>query len=140
MADAGDRGSIALLLPAAVLVLLVLGSIAVDLALVQGGQRRLVDLAGSIATDAVGQVDVEAALATGHLAVDVAAGQRLADGAARLVAATDARLDEVACAVTAVADEVVVTCTGVVTPVIGRGLPGVGPRTVTGTDAARPAG
>jgi hypothetical protein len=135
-----DDGSIALLLPAAVLVLLVLGAIAVDLALVQGGQRRLVDLAGTVATDAVGQVDVDAAFATGQLAVDVAAAQGHADRAAAVAVAGDARLDTATCLVTVEADEVVVRCDGSVGPLLGAGLPGAGPRTVSATDRARPGG
>jgi hypothetical protein len=137
---AGDDGSSALLLPAAVLVLIVLGAIAVDLALVQGGQRRLVDLAGTLATDAVGQVDAEAALATGALAVDLAAAQRHADRATAALVATDARLRSASCVVAVDGDGVVVTCRGTVDPVVGRGLPGNGPRLITATDRARPAG
>lgn len=136
----GQDGSIALLLPAAVLVLLVLGAIAVDLAVVQGGQRRLVDLAGTLATDAVGQVDVDAALASGAAAIDLGAAQRHADRAAAALAATDARLRAVGCAVRGDGSGVVVTCRGTVDPVLGAGLPGNGPREVAATDRARPAG
>lgn len=136
----GEQGSIALLLPAAVLVLLVLGAIAVDLAVTQGGQRRLVDLAGTLATDAVGQVDVDRALASGAAGVDLAAAQRHADRAAAALAATDARLQAVACAVQGDGPGVVVTCRGTVAPVVGAGLPGNGPREVSATDRARPAG
>lgn len=133
-------GSIALLLPAAVLVLLVLGAIAVDLALAQGGQRRLVDLAGTIATDAVGHVDVDAAFGGGGVGVDLAAAQRHADRAAAAVVATDARLSSARCAVEGDGTGVQVTCRGSVEPVIGRALPGNRTRVVTATDRARPAG
>lgn len=136
----GDEASIALLLPAAVLVLLVLGAIAVDLALVQGAQRRLVDLAGSLATDAVGHVDVDGALATGRLGIDVDAAQRHADRATAALVATDARLRTADCVVRPDGDGVEVTCRGTVDPVVGRGLPGNGPREVTATDHARPTG
>lgn len=136
----GEEGSIALLLPAAVLVLIVLGAIAVDLAVVQGAQRRLVDLAGTLATDAVGQVEVDAALATGRSAVDQAAAQRHADRAAAALVATDARLRSAACDVALDGETVLVTCRGTVDPLLGRGLPGGGPRLVTATDRARPAG
>lgn len=137
---AGDDGSIALLLPAAVLVLIVLGAIAVDLALVQGGQRRLVDLAGTLATDAVGHVDAEAALATGTMTVDLAAAQRHADRATAALVATDARLRSASCVVAVDGEAIVVTCRGTVAPVVGRGLPGNAARLVTATDRARPAG
>lgn len=134
-----DEGSVVLLVPAAVLVLFVLGAIAVDLAVAQGGQRRLVDLAGSIATDAVGWVDVDAAFATGRHDIDLAVAQRHADRAAGAVAVSDARLRAVRCEVAPVADGVTVTCRGTVDPLLGGGLVG-GPREVTATDRARPAG
>lgn len=121
-------------------MLLVLGAIAVDLALVQGGQRRLVDLAGTVATDAVGHVDVDAALASGAVGIDLAAAQRHADRAATALAATDARVRTVACAVRADGVGVAVTCRGTVDPVIGAGLPGNGPRVVTATDRASALG
>ncbi|WP_052665420.1 hypothetical protein [Nitriliruptor alkaliphilus] len=134
-----EDASVVLLLPAAVLVLLVLGAIAVDLALVQGGQRRLVDLAGSVATDAVGHVDVEGAFAgTAH--VDLAAAQRHADRSAATLVATDARLRSASCLVAVADGGVRVTCRGTVDPVVGRGLPGNRAREVTATDHARPAG
>lgn len=134
-----EDASVALLLPAAVLVLLVLGAIAVDLALVQGGQRRLVDLAGSLATDAVGHVDVEGAFA-GTTAVDLGAAQRHADRSTAALVATDARLRSASCLVAATDGGVRVTCRGTVDPVVGRGLPGNRAREVTATDHARPAG
>lgn len=136
----GEAASIALLLPAAVLVLLVLAAIAVDLALQQGGQRRLVDLAGTIATDAVGWIDVDAALGTGQGTVDLAAAQHHADRSVAALVAADARLREARCAVHEEGEAVVVTCRGTVEPVVGRGLPGNGPREVTATDRARPSG
>lgn len=138
---ADEGGSIALLAPAAVLVLVVLGAIAVDLALVQGAQRRLVDLAGTVATDAVGQVDVDAALGGGELTVDRAAAQRHADRSAAALDAADARLRAVACAVDVDLAEVVVRCRADVDAVVGRAIPGApASREVTARDAARPAG
>lgn len=49
----GDRGSALMLLPAGVLIVLVLASIAVDMALLQLRQRQAFDLASSSANDAV---------------------------------------------------------------------------------------
>jgi hypothetical protein len=135
-----EDGSIVLLLPAAVLVLLVLGAIAVDLALAQGGQRRLVDLAGTVATDAVGQVDVDTVFATGQASIDLAAAQRHADRSVRAVVATDARLRRAVCVVSPDGDGVRVDCRGTVEPVWGRALPGNAPREVAATDRARPGG
>ena len=48
-----DRGSVLMLMPAAVLVVLVLGAIAVDLSLVHLARRELVVAAGAAANDAV---------------------------------------------------------------------------------------
>lgn len=136
-----EAGSVALLAPAAVLVLVVLGAIAVDLALVQTAQRRLVDLAGSIATDAAGQVDVDAALGTGHLVVDRGAAQGHADRSAAAVNATDARLQAVRCSVEIGDGEVAVTCRGEVAAVLGYAIPGTPTiRGVTARDVARGLG
>ena len=49
----GSRGSVLMLMPAAVLIVLVLSAIAVDLSIVQLGQRELVDAADAAANDAV---------------------------------------------------------------------------------------
>lgn len=48
-----DRGSVLMLMPAAVLIVLVLSAIAVDLSIVQLGQHQLVDAADAAANDAV---------------------------------------------------------------------------------------
>jgi Flp pilus assembly protein TadG len=55
----GESGSALLLMPAAVLVLFFLAGIAVDAAVQFLGQRRVADLAASVAQDAVASVDVE---------------------------------------------------------------------------------
>lgn len=48
-----QRGSVLMLMPAAVLVVLVLGAIAFDLSVVHLGERELVDAASAAANDAV---------------------------------------------------------------------------------------
>jgi len=48
-----DRGSVLMLMPAAVLIVMVLGAITVDLTAVRLGQRELVAAAGDAANDAV---------------------------------------------------------------------------------------
>lgn len=53
-AQADERGSALMLMPAAVLVLVVLGAIAVDSAVVFASQRRLVATTQAAANDAVG--------------------------------------------------------------------------------------
>jgi Flp pilus assembly protein TadG len=55
----GESGSTLLLMPAAVLVLFLLAGIAVDAAVQFLGQRRVADLAASVAQDAVASVDVD---------------------------------------------------------------------------------
>lgn len=49
----GDRGSVLMLMPAAILIVLVLGAITVDLTAIRLGQRELIAAAGDAANDAV---------------------------------------------------------------------------------------
>ena len=65
-ADGRERGSVLMLMPAAVLILMVLGAIAVDLSAVRLGQRELVAAAGDAANDAVTVGLDEAALRAGR--------------------------------------------------------------------------
>jgi hypothetical protein len=85
-----DRGSALMLLPAGVLVVLVLASIAVDMALVQLRQRQAFDLAASAANDAAtagvapgsvraGAYVLDPALATASVERSVAASQLAPD-------------------------------------------------------------
>lgn len=60
-----DRGSVLMLMPAAVLIVLVLSAIAVDLSIVQLGQHQLVDAADAAANDAVTYGLAEASLRDG---------------------------------------------------------------------------
>ncbi len=66
----GDRGSVLMLMPAAVLIVVLLGALAVDQAVVFGGQRELVTAAQRAANDAV--------------ALGVAVDDLRADGVVRL--------------------------------------------------------
>ena len=73
----GQRGSVLMLMPAAVLVFLVLGAIAVDFAVVFLAEREVANAAASAANDAAAQaVDRDAFYATATLRLDgtVAAG------------------------------------------------------------------
>lgn len=66
-----ERGSVLLLFPAAVLITLVLGSLAVDTALVHLRQRELVEAAESAANDAAIQgLDLDRYRRTGEYRVD----------------------------------------------------------------------
>lgn len=69
-ADRSCRGSVLMLMPAAVLVFLVLGVLAVDAASVFLVQRQLANTAVAAANDAVAAVDVEAFYGDGSFRLD----------------------------------------------------------------------
>lgn len=81
-----DRASVLMLVPAAVLIVLVMASIAVDMALVQLRQRQAYDLAAGAANDAATAAAEQGALRAGEYRVDAAAARRVVD---RVVAASD---------------------------------------------------
>lgn len=119
---AAEDGNTLVLMPAAVLVLLVLAAIAFDAAVVHLQQRRLADLAASLANDAIAALDLDSVYDISREPVpDPARSQWLA--AARLAAfAHDETLQEVTCTPQVAAGEVRVTCEGRVVPVFGRAL------------------
>lgn len=66
-----ERGSVLALMPAAVLVFVVLGALAVDASLAFLGEREVSNLAASVANDAATQgIDVQRYYATGELVID----------------------------------------------------------------------
>lgn len=66
-----EQGSVLALMPAAVLVFIVLGALAVDASVAFLGEREVSNLAGSVANDAATQgIDVERYYATGELLLD----------------------------------------------------------------------
>lgn len=68
MADRRERGSVLLLMPAAVLIVIILGGLSVDRAVLFGAQRELVASAQQAANDAAGLgVDIDALRADGAL-------------------------------------------------------------------------
>jgi len=74
-----QRGSVLLLVPAAVLVLMVLGAIAVDGAIVFLGQRELGSAVAAAANDAAGAAFADAPFyEAGRVEVDVDRAQRVA--------------------------------------------------------------
>ena len=81
----GDRGSVLILVPACLLILLVLASIAVDMSLVHLRQRQALDVAASAANDAVTAGVDPASLRSGVFHVEPAAARRVV---ARTVAAS----------------------------------------------------
>ena len=80
-----ERGSVLMLMPAAVLIVLLLGAIAVDSAIVYLGQREAYNVAFDAANDAAGAgLDLEAARTSGEIVYDP---DRVEAIAARSVAA-----------------------------------------------------
>jgi hypothetical protein len=76
----GDRGSVVLLLPAALLIVLVLGVLSVDMARVAEQRRSYEAIASAVANDAVtAAVVVEDVYDGGGYVVDPQAARRLAD-------------------------------------------------------------
>lgn len=83
---ARDRGSVLMLVPAAVLIVLVMASIAVDMSLVHLRQRQAHDLAAQAANDAATAAADQGALREGTYVVDPGAARRVA---ATVVGASD---------------------------------------------------
>lgn len=77
-----ERGSVLALMPAAVLVFIALGSLAVDSALTYLGERQVANIASSIANDAATLgIDVVHLYGTGEVVVDPVRVQQVADEA-----------------------------------------------------------
>jgi hypothetical protein len=133
-----EAGTTLVLFPAAVLIVLGLGALALDSATVFLGQQRLADLAAAIANDAVAGIDVGSFY-------DPEQAMRLDDrrAAVRRVQQVESRpqdraLEAVRCEVTTVELDVRVTCTAEVRPILAPVWPGrPAVLTVTATEAAR---
>jgi hypothetical protein len=80
-----ERGSSLMLMPAGVLVVLVLASIAVDMAIVHLRQRQAFDLAAGAANDAATAAADEVALRSGEFRLDPAQARAIVE---RVVAAS----------------------------------------------------
>ena len=79
-----ERGSVLALLPAAVLVFIVLGSLAVDASLAFLGERAVANLASAVANDAATQgIDVVHYYGTSEIVLDPARVQDVAEAALR---------------------------------------------------------
>jgi hypothetical protein len=83
---AGDRASTLMLMPAGLLVVLILASIAIDMAIVQLRQRQAHDLASAAANDAATAAADQVALRQGTYVVD---GDVADDVVARVVGASE---------------------------------------------------
>ncbi len=116
----GDRASVLLLMPVAILIVLMLGAIAVDASVVYLRQRQAYNVAFDAANDAAGAgIDLAVARDTGELAYDPVAVARVAADA---VAASGIE-DLVLVSATTEGDAVVVTVTvgveGLLAPAFG---------------------
>ncbi len=97
------RGSVLMLMPAAVLIVLLLGAIAVDSAIVYLGQRQAYNVAFDAANDAAGAgFDADTARRTGEIVYDPVRVEVLA---AEAIAAAD--IHDLHLVSTSVADDVV---------------------------------
>jgi hypothetical protein len=138
---AGDGGSSLLLFPAAVLIVLVLGAIAVDLSAVHLAKREVLDLAASAANDAVtAGLDQATFRATGEYLIDPTLATAAAE---RTVAAGDPSGATTMVAITLGPgpDQVTVELSTSAQPVFARALPGhPGATTVTGEATATALG
>jgi hypothetical protein len=108
--DGSDRGSVLMLMPAAVLIVLLLGSIAFDLSLVYLRQRQATDLAIAAANDAaIAGIDQDLFRATQEVVLDDALVDEAASAA---IAASDLQSAVLDWEATAISDtEVEVTMT-----------------------------
>ena len=118
-----ERGSAALLLPACVLLVVVLGGITVDHAHAFLAQRELANAVSAAANDAATAIDAGAYYASGQVILDPAAAERRAAAALTGRRGTVAELTSWRVHVLD-RGRVEVEATGVVHRIIGGGLPG----------------
>lgn len=133
-----ERGSVLVLMPAAVLIFIVLGALCVDFSGVWAAQRRLTIAAEAAANDVVTQaLDLDALYGDG--AVELVPDRAVEVARRSLAAAGLGRLDPSILAVDVDGDTVVVTVTGVAHHLFAGALPGGFDRTtlrVTATATA----
>ena len=140
MTRRAEDGSALMLMPAAVLIIVILGALVVDSATVWLGQRELGSAAGVAATDAASAVYDPAFYQSGQVVLDPA---RAVTVALRSVAAQDLSGVQLTGTpeVRVQGRQVCVTLTGVVHPLFGRAVPGFGQsRTVHARAIATVAG
>jgi Flp pilus assembly protein TadG len=121
----GERGSALMLMPAAVLVFVVLGAIAVDFAVAFLGEREVSNAAAAAANDAVGAaLDLDRLYEDDALRLDPAAAERVGRAAVEAAGLDD--LDDVAVRVDVAPDAptVTVTVSARVRYVFSKALPG----------------
>lgn len=136
-----ERGSALMLMPAAVLVLMILGAIAVDSARLYLAQRELSDAAAAAANDAAGAALADSAFyrAGGQLSIDPGHAARVVQAAVSARAPSGLALDTPE--VQVAGRQVCVVLRARVDPLFARAIPGAAQvRTVTARAAATAAG
>jgi hypothetical protein len=131
----GEEGSTLALMPAAVLVLLLLATLAVDSAAAYLGQRRVADLAAGLANDTISGLSEDAFYAAGEVAVSPTRAARRQREVLALVA-EDPAFRDVRCDLAVDGPLATVTCEARVEPIFGRALRRDG-TAVTATATAR---
>jgi hypothetical protein len=135
-----EAGNTLLLVPVGVLILLILGAIAVDFAVIYTGQREVAHVSAGLANDAAGAIDEATFFADGTSVIDLG---RARDVVAQVVANRHDDTFRIACpGVRAPApDRVEVACTGEVDLIFSPAIPGTaGSVTVRASSTARAAG
>lgn len=123
--EASDSGSVWILAPAAVLVLVILGALAVDSAVVFLGQRQLSEAASSAATNAVSAISRSAFYRQGRVVIDSARATQVADETVASEDLSAARLSSPPVVIVE-GDQVCVRLVALVRPIFGRAIPGMG--------------
>jgi Flp pilus assembly protein TadG len=133
-----EDGNTLILMPVGVLVLLVLGAIAVDSAVMFSAQREVATVAAGLANDVAGAIDERRVFDEGRFVIDPARAEQL------VATVLANRGDDIRCAVAVDEDRVQVACEDpavrlVFAPAL-QAIPGVtGTVTVRGVSAARAA-
>ena len=118
-----ERGSVLMLVPAAILVLVILGSIAVDSSLAFLGQRALNNFTSDAANSAASAaLDPAAFYTSGRIVIDP---QRADDIAATLAQHVGGGVRDLSFTVTTSANAVTVTAVGTVDDLFAHAIPGV---------------
>ena len=130
-----DRGTVLLLFPAAVFVMIVLGALVIDVSLSQVRARELESVAASAANDALAALDVNALRSTGEIQFDLAHAETIVAEAIATGPLPDATIDTVT--ITGLGGpgpEIAVKLTLQVDLVMAPALPGdIGSTTITRT-------
>ncbi len=139
----GEAGNTLILVPVTVLILLGLAAVALDSATIFLGQRRLVDVASSVANDALAAVDVDAFFAQEGTEVVPLDRGRARARRDQLVArqGADRSLEDLSCRFLALEDgpptRVEVLCTATVRPIMAPLWPGApGERSIQAREVA----